>query len=241
MKKISRIFLLILGVFVFSGCCVKEVVTDTSSLTYLNSDTKENIAYNLNLAMRELKSTRFSGNLKVKEDEYYFTGEIIVGETIENSLIHINYKNNDLYLKKENLYVKVSYKDINVVVKDKLDIFVNEIVELLGKKGVESNKEKIIEIIKEKRVGDINYNEISEFIEKKKNGFEIEYKNYVAEFNESYLPTSFYLIEDDVSLNIDFNYEKVSIEVPFEYDLLNFKLEEIKDFLEIGTVSELIK
>ena len=241
MKKISRIFLLMLGVFAFSGCSVKEVVTDTSSLNYLNSDTKENIAYNLNLAMRELKSTRFSGNLRVKEDEYYFTGEIIVRETIEDSLIHINYKNNDLYLKNENLYVKVSYKDMNIVVKDRLDVFVNEVVELLSKKGVESNKEKINEVIKEKRIEDIDYDRISKFIEEKEKGFEIEYKDCITKFNKSYLPTSFCLVKDDISLNIDFNYEKVSIIVPFEYDLLNFNIEEIKDFLEISTISELIK
>ena len=106
------------GIVGFNGCSNKEVVTDVSYLNYLSNTSNENIAYNLSIVAREIKSSSFKGIVKFKGKQYYFDGEIIVKDSIENSLIHINYKNNDLYLKNGNIYLSYYYNGTNVIVKD---------------------------------------------------------------------------------------------------------------------------
>ena len=241
MKKIISIFLLVIGVFSFVGCSDKEVITDVSSLSYLDSSSKENIAYNLELVSNEVKSIKFDGVLKIKENEYKFSGEAIVKGSIEDSLVHINYGKNNLYLKKGNIYLSYFYRNTNVIIKDDIDNFIKEVVVLLENKNINCDENKISKVIKEKELKDINYKTISEYITNEENGLSINYKDSITKLNNYYLPTAFYFSKNDMSVSVNFNYERVSVKVPFGYDLLNSSLDDIKDLLRVNNISELIK
>lgn len=241
MKKIIRIFLLVIGVFAIGGCNDKEVVTDVSLLTYLDSSNNENISYNLGLVANELKSASFTGSLKIKDKTYNFSGEVIINDSIKDSLLHINYKNNNLYLKNGNVYLSYYYNNTNVIVKDSLDAFSKEIISLLKTKGIQCNEEKINNILNNMSLIDINFDEVSKKIEKVESGFVIKYKDSSTYLNDKYLPITFDFIKNDVSLNINFVYNSVKIKMPIGYDLLTSDIEDIKQLLRVDNISELIK
>ena len=113
MKKIIRVFLLMIAICSISGCQGKrKVATDLSSLEYLDDTNKENIAYNLNLAANSVKSMGFVGNVKIDDKNYSFSGELILKDSIKNSDIHIKYDGGDLYVKNDQIYLSYKYKNV---------------------------------------------------------------------------------------------------------------------------------
>lgn len=241
MKKIISIFLLVIGIFSIGGCSSKTVVTDVSSLVYLDNSNNKNIAYNLSMVAKEIKSVNFSGDLIIKGKKYNFSGEAIIKETIENSLIHIKFNNNNFYLKNGNVYLSYFYNNTNVIIKDDIDSVVKETIALLKDKGVKCNESKIYDILKNKNIEAIDYEKLSEKLVKLENGFGIYYKNLKANLNDKYLLTSVSYSKKDFLINVNFGYSPVSIKVPLGYDLINMNVDSIKDLLKIDNISELIK
>ena len=241
MKKIIRVFLLVIGIFAIGGCSGKDVVTDVSSLNYLDSSSSENIAYNLALAADNLKSASFTGRLKVKGKTYNFSGEVIIKDSIENSIIHINYKNNNIYLKNKNIYLSYYYNNTNVIIKDSVDNFTDEVISLLKNYNVKCNESVIYDIIKNKGFEDINFDYLSKKIVEVDNGFVIDYKGSKTYLNNKYLPIVFSYSKKDISLSLNVSYNPVKISVPIGYDLINMQIEDVKDLLKVKNVSELIK
>ena len=238
-KKIM-IFLLMIGVLTCSGCN-KEVVTDVSAISYLDNTSKENIAYNLGIAASNIKSAKFKGTLIVKDKEYNFSGEVIVGSSIENSLLHINYKDNNLYLKKGNVYLSYFYNNTNVIVKDSLDNYVYEIKNLLSSNNIKCNEEKIFNVLKNKNLDDINFISLSEKVVVRDNEYLISDENVEVTLNNKYLPINMKLVKKDIYLSINFEYSPVKINVPFGFDLITIDIDSIKDLLGIENIGELIK
>jgi hypothetical protein len=241
MKKIISIFLLVIGIFSIGGCSSKAVVTDVSSLVYLDNSNNKNIAYNLSMVAKEIKSVNFSGDLIIKGKKYNFSGEAIIKETIENSLIHIKFNNNNFYLKNGNVYLSYFYNNTNVIIKDDIDSVVKETIALLKDKGVKCSESKIYDILKNKNIEAIDYEKLSEKLVKLENGFGIYYKNLKANLNDKYLLTSVSYSKKDFLINVNFGYPPVSIKVPLGYDLINMNVDSIKDLLKIDNISELIK
>lgn len=241
MKRIIKVFLLVVGIFAFGGCNSNKAVTDVSSLVYLDSSNKENIAYNLSLVARELKGVKFDATVVVKDKQYKFNGEIIIKDSIENSVVHINYKDNNLYLKNGNVYLSYMYKNTNVIVKDSVENYIGEIVTLLENKGIKCNEEKINEAIKNKNLDDLNFYNIGDKIEKHDNGYVIEYKDTKTYLDNNYLPVVFEWSKNDLTIDVNFKYSPVSISVPVGYDLVDINIKEIKDLLRINSVSDLLK
>jgi len=240
-KKIVAVFLLVMGVCVFGGCSSKNVVTDISSLGYLDSSSKENIAYNLEMVAKKIKSFNFNGSITNKGKRHDFNGKVIVGATIEDSLIHITYKENNLYFKNGNVYLSYFYNNTNVVIKDSVDNYVKEIATLLEEKVNKYNEDKILNIIKNKKIDDIDFLDISEYVSKQEDHFNIEYKGFNMEVNDKYLPTKASYSKNKLIVSVNFNYEPVSIGVPVGYDLINMSIRGIKDLLDVEDVRDIIK
>lgn len=240
MKKIISIFLLVVGIFALGGCN-KEVVTDVSSLSYLDSISKENIAYNLSLAAGEIKSASFKGNIIFKGKQYDFKGKIIVKDSIKDSIVHIEYSNNDLYLKKGNIYLSYMYNNTNVIVKDSVENYTKEVASLLKAKGINCDNEVILDFLEDKNIEDINFDNLSNYVEKIETGFLIKHKNIEAYLNDKYLPETFKYQKGDIGINVEVNYQPVAISVPIGYDLVDIKISTIKNLLKIDNIGELIK
>lgn len=240
MKKVFRFFLLVVGLVVIGGCS-NEAVTDISNITYLDGTSVENIAINLKNTAKEIKATSFNGTLKINNELYEFNGEIIIDDTIENSIIHIKYKNNNLYIKEGNVYISYYYNNTNVIVKDELGAFIDEAIIALNSKGITINKEDIEKIIKDKTIEDIDYNFISEKIEKVDSNFLIKYKGNKMVFDNNYLVKELFLVKDNVELSLEFEYGKVKIDMPMGYDLFTLELQDIKALMRVDSMSELIK
>lgn len=234
MKKIVSVFLLVICFFSFVGCSNKSEVTSISSLNYLDNSSKENIEHNLKIASNVIKGFSFDGVLKVDGKEYKFKGEVIANGTIEDSVVHLNYDENNVYLKNGNIYIGYLHNNINIVVKDSVDNFLEE-TEIFFK-----NKEVIKEFIKSKMIQDINFEKLSNLVDIEESGYSIRYDGMITRLNEFYLPVSFEYSKNDILVNVNIKYENVSIKVPFAYELFNSSLEDIKDLLGIEDIKELI-
>ena len=147
MKKMIKIFLLVVGVFAFNGCNSKKVVTDVSSLVYLDNSKEENIVYNLKMAADNIRSASFIATLILDGRQYDFDGEFIINDCLENSIMHINFNGSDLYLKKDNVYLSYRYNNTNVIIKDDVENLASEVVSILKGKGINVNEEKVYEIL----------------------------------------------------------------------------------------------
>lgn len=240
MKKVFRFFLLVLGMVMIGGCS-KVAVTDLSGITYLEETSVENIAVNLANTVKRIKGTSFKGTLKIDDKLYEFNGEIIVNSTIEESLIHIKYKDNNLYIKDGNVYISYYYNNTNVIVKDELEVFIDEGIIALKSKGIAVDKEDIEKIIKDKTIEDINYNFISGKMEKVDSNFVLKYEENKMIIDNNYLVKELFLVKDNVELSLEFEYGKVDIDMPLGYDLFTINLEEIKELMRVNSMVELIK
>ena len=241
MKKKVKVLVLMICLLAVGGCNVNRAVTEVSQLAYKEVKTNEDLAYNLNLVSNQIRSTKFMATLIVEDKKYDFSGEIIAKNTIANSIIHINYKNNNLYLKNGIVYLSYYYKNTNVIVKDNLDNFVNEAIALLQSRGIKCNKNKIDDIIKNKSLSDIDFTKISNKLENINEGYKLDYKGTSTIFSKDYLPVNFIVNKKNISLNMSLNYGTVSIKIPFGYNLLTLSIQDIKDLLEIDNISYLIK
>ncbi len=241
MKKSINIFLLIIGVFVFDGCSFNSVKTDVSSLMYLQDNSKENISSNLKMVSEKIKSVSFNAIIDVEGKEYVLEGEVIVRDDLKESLLHLKYKDNHLYLKNDYLYLSYMHNDMNIIVKDSVEAFSKEIVSLLKFKGVNVKEDKIYNVLSNKWIEDINFDKISEFVEKSDFGYLVEYKGVEVSLDENYLPKALEYNTKNISLRISFKYNPVKISVPVGYDMVNVDVEFIKDLLKVDNIGQLIK
>ena len=77
--------------------CNKEIVSnEIANLNYKNVESDEDVIYNLNQAINNVKGVSFKAVLTIKNKEYEVEGKAILRETIEKSIINISYKNNIL-------------------------------------------------------------------------------------------------------------------------------------------------
>ena len=241
MKKKVSVFLLLIGVLVFGGCSGNFVKTDVSSLAYLQDNSRENISSNLKMVAEEIKGVSFEAVINVKGKEFIVDGEIIVRDDLDGSLFHLKYKDNDLYFKNGNLYLSYMHKNTNVVVKDSIGDFVNEILIILKDKGINVKEEKVYDALNNKWLQDINFDKISKFVKKDDEGYLVKYKNLEVSLDQHYLPRFMDFNKNDISAKISFKYNPVKISVPVGYDVISIDIEFLKDLLKVDNMSQLIK
>ena len=239
MKKIFRFFLLFVGLFAINGCNNTVTVSNNSKLVYKEVSAKDDLIYNVRESLENIKGVNFNGVLTIKDKSYNFDGKVIVGETIEDSIININYEKNSLYMKNGKVYISYRYNNTNVIIKDSLETFVSEACNILHSKNKKCNESIILEIIKEKTLDDINYSKLIDTVFVSNN--EIDYKGFKATLSSDYRLTKISYINKDVSVDMNINYDKVSINIPLGYDLLTMKVKSIKELLRLDNIADLIK
>ncbi len=240
MKRIISFLTLVFSIFAIGGCNNKGQ-TNVSNVEYLAPTSKENIAHNLKVASKEIKSVSFNGGVSIDGKTYEFSGKVIVKDTIANSLLYIEFDNNHLYLKNGNIYLSYFYKNTNVVVKDSVDNYVKEICNILSSKGIVVSYEKIKDVINNKTLDDVDFNSISERVSKISDGYEINYKNLNLNLDDTYLVRQLSFKKDNISLNINFDYSGVKINIPLGYEVFNVNILSVKNLLKVDNLSELIK
>lgn len=241
MKKIVRVFLLVVCCMTLGGCRNKAVVSDVSSIRYLDASTQSNIAHNLSNVAKQIKSAGFEGSVLVKDKEYYFSGEIIFGNHYEDSLLHIKYEKNEVYVKNKNVYVSSSYKGINFVIKDTVDNFSKEICDLLNNKGIKCKNDVVFDVLKNKNLNDLDFDDISKHLNKEENGFVVDYNEFKVELSELYLPETVTYVKGNLNVNMSMKYVPIKIEVPLGYNILNVSLDEVIDLLGVEDFSALFE
>ena len=88
MKRIISFLTLVFSIFAIGGCNNKGQ-TNVSNVEYLAPTSKENIAHNLKVASKEIKSVSFNGGVSIDGKTYEFSGKVIVKDTIANTLLYI--------------------------------------------------------------------------------------------------------------------------------------------------------
>lgn len=239
MKKIFRFFLLFVGLFAINGCNNTVTVSNNSEVVYKEVSTKDDLIYNVRESLENIKGVNFNGVLTIKDKSYNFDGKVIVGETIEDSIININYEKNSLYMKNGKVYISYRYNNTNVIIKDSVEAFVSEACNILHSKNKKCNESIILEIIKEKTLDDINYSKLIDTVFVSNN--EIDYKGFKATLSNDYRLTKVSYINKDVSVDVNVNYDKVSINIPLGYDLITMKVKSIKELLRLNSIVDLIK
>ncbi len=239
MKKIFRFFLLFVGLFAINGCNNIKTISNNSLVEYKAVNSKEDLIYNINESLRNIKGVNFDGTLTIKDKTYNFDGKVIVGDTIGDSIINVNYEKNSLYVKNGKVYVSYRYNNTNVIIKDSIETFVNETCNILHSKNKKCNESVILDIIKEKTLNDIDYSKLIDktFISEN----EIDYKGFKTSFGSDYRPTLLSYTNKDLKVEVKLNYDKVSINMPLGYDLITMKVKSIKELLRLDNIADLIK
>ena len=241
MKRMISFFVLIVSAFSVGGCGKEKVQTDISNVEYLEGTSKESIAHNLRLVANAIKSVEFIGKLNIDGKDYIFNGKLIIKDTIENSLLYIEFDNNHLYLKNGKIYLSYFYNNTNVIVKDNIENYIREIDSILLTKGISFNEENVINFIKNKTIKDIDFNVISKYVSKVNDGYEINHNNLKMKFDNDYLLEQLSFDKNNVSFALNFKYSNVKINIPLGYDIFNINIESIKKLLKVDNLSELIK
>lgn len=241
MKKVSRIFLLFFMMFALVGCNKEATVSNVINTSYIDVKDANDVIYNTKLASNGIKGINFDGVIEVKGKEYALTGKIILGETIYDSIINVNYKKNSLYVKNGKVYLSYYYNNTNVIVKDSLDNFMEEVFSLLDSKNIKYNKEQIVDIIKNKTLNDVDEYKLTKYIINEGKEYSFKYKKYDISLNDKYLVKNLSYNNSKVKVSLNFNYDKVSIRIPLGYDILTINIKDLKELLKIDNVSDLIR
>lgn len=239
MKKIFRFFLLFVGLFAINGCNNTVTVSNNSEVVYKAVNSKDDLIYNVRESLENIKGVNFNGVLTIKDKSYNFDGKVIVGETIEDSIINVNNEKNSLYVKNGKVYVSYRYNNTNVIVKDTIETFVKEACDILHSKDKKCNESLILEIIKQKTLDDIDYGRLIDKVFVSNN--EIDYKGFKTTLSSDYRIMKISYANKDVSVDVNINYDKVSINIPLGYDLITMKVKSIKELLRLNNIADLIK
>lgn len=240
MRKVFRFFLLFVCVVMMSGCNKNVAISNFSSVDLKEVKSIDDVMYNVRESINHVKGINFETKIKYKEKEYLLSGKIIIGETIEKSVISINYGKNSFYMKKGNVYISYFYNNTNVVIKDSINNFVSEIVTLLNNKGVKCDANKIMDIIKNKTIADISYDKLAKYITFD-GSYSFTYKNFNLTLNDKFLPSLVAFNNGKVSVETKANYNEVKINIPLGYDLFVMNINSIKELLRIDNISDLIR
>lgn len=240
MKNVFKIFLLFLTVFVMAGCNKTVESSNVINLQYKQVSSKEDVIYNLEKAINNINGISFIGKITVGGKEYEITGKAILNSTIADSFININYGNNSLYIKDGNVYISYYYRNTNVIVKDSIDNFIEEIIGSLENKGIKCNKEKIYDVIKNKTLKDVDTKGLIKYLNMD-NGYSFIYKKYNIKLGNEFLPEMFSYENSKFKVRVDFDYEDISIRMPIGYNILTVSISDIKELLGLNYISDLIK
>lgn len=241
MKKVFRIFLLFVTVFVMAGCSNSINSSNFVNIDYVEVKDKKDVIYNLTHSLKNISGVSFSGIITIKGEKHEFDGKVISRGTIESSVININYKNNSFYIKDGNVYINYNHAGANIVIKDTLNNFVEETIVSLENKGVKCNKESIYDIVKNKTIDDINLSKLINFVEISNGEYNFKYKNLNVSLNEYFLPENVSYENKDIIVSALLSYERVSISVPVGYNLFTLSIGDIKQLLKVENISDLIK
>jgi len=241
MKKVFRFFLLFIAIFMVNGCSKGNVASNTMSINYKEIRNNKDVIYNLKTGINELNGFKFNMIVNVKNEEYSLSGKVILGETIEKSVINISYGKNNLYFKNGKVYISYYYNNTNVIIKDSLDNYIEEVAASLEKKGIKVNRDDIFDVIKSKSFNDVNFDVLSEYVYSNNGEYGVSYDGCVMLLNNKYLPSSIRYEKSDVEVNVDFNYDKVSIHIPWGYNLFTIDIKDIKELLRVDNISDLIR
>ena len=238
MKKLSCFFLLGLMVFGICGCNKTEVVKNAYSLQYKEVKSKEDVIYNLNNVINETKAISFNGYLVYKGKKWNLDGNMILNETIYNSFVDIHIGNLNLYIQKGIVYISYLYKNRNFVVKDSLYNFVEEVVVILKEKGVDCNRDVIMNFINNFNIRSINAQKLLKYVEG--DLFRIRIGALNVKLNEKCFLDTIAFNKNDVSLNISVNYDEVKIVVPDMHFMWALDIKDLKSFLKVTYLSDLV-
>lgn len=243
MKKVFRIFLLFFVVFAVSGCNGNYIeVTNEEIVDFSKVESVNDVIINFEKAVQSVRGFNFEGKVNVNSKEYVFSGTIIFRETLEKSVISINYGDNYLYMDKGFVTIRYNHKGNKVVVKDTIENFVEEIVNSLENKGIKCNKEKIYDIIKNKSIEDISFGDLTKWAVIDDNSeYFFKYKELLVSLNEKYLPSELSVDYKDMAVKFVINYDDVMINKNKEFNLFTLSIKDVKRLLEIENISDLLK
>lgn len=241
MKRMFRSFLLFLAVFAMAGCSNSIESRNDMNINYIDVNGSKDVIYNLKNSLSEIKSFSFKAWITKNDEKYEVEGNVISNGTIENSIININYKDGSLLIKDKNVYVSYKYKGYDIVVKDSLDNFIEEIIVSLEKNGVKCDRGEIYDVIRSKKIEDVSLNELDKFIVISEGSYKFIYDDLKISLNEQFVPEQLSFKKDDIEIKAMFSYDTVSINVPVKYDLFTLNLNDIKNLMKIENISDLIK
>lgn len=232
-------FLLFFVIFSVSGCGNNHIeVSNDYFGDFLEVYDTEDVVSNFKKYVQAIRGFNFEGKVRIKDKEYVVDGKIISRGTIDKSIVSINYGDNYLYINEGVVTIGYIHKGMEIVVKDTLDNFVEEVVETLESKGVNCNKDKIYDVIRNKTIQDLNFEELTKWIVIDE-GYSFRYKDLLVELNDNYLPESLNFNYNDISFSVSLNYDNVVINEKNKFNFIVLSIKEIKEFLNIKNISDL--
>jgi hypothetical protein len=233
MKKVISLLLFFVCLIGVYGCNKKVYNDGINSVELIKSESKEDVVKNIKNVLDKVEGFNFSGYLKYKDKIYNISGKVVLGETIGKSIIVINYNSINIYLYNEEIYISYIYKNTNNIIKDGLENFIYEIPYI-------NNKESTIDFIRNKRIKDINYSDITSYLTKEQDGYVIDLKGLKLNVDNRFLINKLIYSNEDFNVELSFTYDAVSINVPIGYSLINLDINQIKKIMKINNIFDLI-
>lgn len=220
------------------GGCGKTSENNDIKIVYKNSNKKEQILLGANNSTRQVNNFSFSGNIVSDDKNYTIEGKVIFKDSIAKSTIKINVDDIEIYLRDKKVYIGYMYNNTNIIVRDDLDVFLEELVLILNNKGAKCNLDQVKDIVYNKSISDIDFSKL-EYFGKREGEYSVGDDNYKIELNTQYLPTKVEYIRKNTFVDIKFNYGEIGINIPLGYDIFPLSIGQVKSLLRISSLVEL--
>lgn len=237
MKKIFSC--LFIAVFIlFAGGCHTKNSSNNINVIY----EEENVIFGVKNSVEQVKNFSFSGNLIIDNKRHDISGKVILGDSISVSAFELVFDDTVIYVVDEKVYISYVYNNSDIIIRDSLDVFVHEVCMVLSDKNINCKLDEINELINSGFYNSIDFTKLENInIEKENNNhYLISNDNLVISLDDRYLPNRLDIEKENISLEMEFNYDDLTIKVPFKYDIFPFNIGQIKRLLDVDNLSDLI-
>lgn len=236
MKKIIRYLVVLLCFISLSGCTTTS--SNNIKVMYDGPNKEENVLLGVKNSVNQVNNFKFNGNILVDNTNYEIEGKAILKDNIASSIIFIKMNNIEIYLKDKHVYIGYMYGNTNIILKDDLDIFLEELALILNSKGIKCEIDKVRDFVYNKGISDLDFSKFN-YLGKQEGKYIVGDSLFKLELNSKYLPSKFNFNKDKIKMNFDIDYSKTSINIPVGYDIFPLSIGQVKNLLRVDSLADL--
>lgn len=237
MRKLSKFILIALLSFIsISGCRVTS--SNNIKVMYEDENKEDSVLLGIKHSINQVNNFSFIGYVSIDNIKYEVTGKAILKDNIADSIIFIQMNDIEIYLKDKHVYIGYMYNGTRIIIKDDLDIFLEELVLILNSKGVKCEAQGVKDVVYKKNINDLDFSKL-DYLGKQEGKYIVGDYYWKLKLNDQYLPINVNYDNDKKEMAFDIYYSKTSITIPVGYDIFPLSVGQVKHFLNIDNLADL--